>query len=55
MEHLILDMMTRAGIRKAELKGRGKISANFSQTLGYLCWVREHPMNGWSCPTAILV
>lgn len=56
MERLILDMMTWTGIRETELKARGEIPTNFGETLSwrYLCWAREHPLDGWHCPTAIL-
>ena len=56
MEQLILDMMRRAGVTEQELEARGEISAGFGQTLSqrYLCWERQHPVQNWRCPTAIL-
>lgn len=56
MERLIIDMIGWAGVSEELLRAKGKILANFGQTLSwkYLCWVREHPLSGWCSPTAIL-
>ena len=56
MEQLIADMMRGAGVTEQELEARGKIAADFGQTLSwrYLCWERRHPIPAWRCPTAIL-
>ena len=55
MERLILDRMDRAGVTEEQLRERGEIAAA-GETLSwaYLCWVREHPVKGWSCPVHIL-
>lgn len=56
MEKLIGDMMTWAGVTEAELREKGEIPTDFGETLSwrYLSWVREHPIESWRCPTAIL-
>ena len=56
MEHLILDMMGWAGVTEAQLREQGEISTAFGQTLSwrYLCWVRQHPVQAWTCPVRIL-
>lgn len=56
MERLILDMMGWAGVTEEELQAKSEISTNFGQTLSwsYLCWVRQHPLDGWKTPTSIL-
>lgn len=56
MEGLILRMMGWAGVTEEELKTQGEIATTFGQTLSwkYLCWVREHPIHSWSCPTNLL-
>lgn len=56
MERLIVDMIGWAGVNEELLHAKGEIPTNFGQTLSwqYLCWVREHPLSGWSTPTAIL-
>lgn len=56
MEGLILTMMTWAGVTEEDLKTQGEIATSFGQTLSwrYLCWVREHPVHTWTCPTAVL-
>ena len=56
MERLIVDMIGWAGVNEELLQAKGEIPTNFGQTLSwqYLCWVREHPLSGWSTPTAIL-
>lgn len=56
MEQLIADMMGWAGITDQELKERGEIVTHSGQTLSwrYLTWEREHPIQNWCCPTAIL-
>ena len=39
-----------------QLCEKGEITTEFGQTLSwrYLCWVRQHPLDGWQIPTAIL-
>ena len=56
MERLIADMMRWAGITEQELQARGEIATDFGQTLSwrYLTWERQHPVQNWDCPTAIL-
>lgn len=56
MERLIADMMHWAGVTEQELHEKGEIATNFGQTLSwrYLTWEREHPVQNWRCPTAIL-
>ena len=56
MEGLILTMMGWTGVTEEELRERGEIAASFGQTLSweYLCWVREHPIQPWTCPICVL-
>lgn len=56
MERLIADMMRGAGVTEEELAARGEIATDFGQTLSwrYLRWERQHPIQNWRCPTAIL-
>ena len=56
MEGLILTMLGWAGATEAQLQAHGEIMTGFGQTLSwkYLCWVREHPVRRWTCPTRIL-
>lgn len=56
MERLIADMMRWAGVTEQELQEKGKIATDFGQTLSwdYLTWERQHPIQTWSYPTAIL-
>lgn len=56
MEGLILTMMGWAGVTEEQLREQGEIPTSFGQTLSwkYLCWVREHPVHHWACPTHIL-
>ena len=56
MERLIADMMQWAGVTEQELQEKGKIATDFGQTLSwdYLTWERQHPIQNWSCPTAVL-
>lgn len=56
METLILGMMTWAGVTEDALRERGEIPTESGEPLSwrYLCWVREHPVESWRCPTAIL-
>ena len=55
MERVILDMMSRAGISEADLRGKGEIVAASGEVLSweYLRFVRENPI-AWSVPTEIL-
>lgn len=56
MEGLIEKMMGWANVTEEALKNQGEIATSFGQTLSwrYLCWVREHPIHNWTCPTGIL-
>lgn len=56
MEELILTMMSWAGVTEEQLRKRGEIATPFGQILSwkYLCWVREHPVQKWTCPIRIL-
>lgn len=56
METLIGDMMTGARVTESELREKGEIQTDFGEVLSwrYLCWVREHPIADWRCPTSIL-
>ena len=56
MERLISDMMGWAGVTDKQLCERGEIETDFGQTLSwkYLTWEREHHIQSWNCPTAIL-
>ena len=56
MERLIAERMRGAGVTEQELEARGEIAIDFGQTLSwrYLCWERQHPVQNWNCPTAIL-
>ena len=48
MEKLITDMMQWANVPEAELKTKGVIHSAFGEDLSwqYLCYVREHPIDG---------
>ena len=56
MERLICDMMQWAKVTPEQLCEKGEITTEFGQTLSwrYLCWARQHPLDGWQIPTAIL-
>ncbi|NLU24073.1 MAG: alpha/beta hydrolase [Clostridiales bacterium] len=56
MEQLITDMIQWAGTTEEQLRARGTIATDFGQTLSwdYLTWERQHPVQNWICPTAIL-
>ena len=56
MEGLILTMMSWAGVTQQQLQEQGEMDTSFGQTLSwkYLCWVREHPGQEWTCPVCIL-
>ena len=56
MERLICDMMQWAKVTPEQLCEKGEITTEFGQTLSwrYLCWVRQHPLDGWRIRTAIL-
>ena len=49
-------MMQWAKVTPEQLCEKGEITTEFGQTLSwrYLCWVRQHPLDGWQIPTAIL-
>jgi len=49
-------MLRLAGVTEQELQEKGKIATDFGQTLSwdYLTWERQHPIQNWSCPTAVL-
>jgi len=55
MEQLIFGMMGRAGVSEEELREKGEVCADSSETLSweYLCFAREHPI-AWDIPTEIL-
>ena len=55
MEHLIKDMMLRAGVSEDELRQKGKIVVSPNEVLSweYLDWVRNHPVT-WNVQTSIL-
>ena len=56
MERLIRDMMDWAGVDEARLEREGEIPTDFGETLSwrYLQYTREHPVDRWTVPTAIL-
>lgn len=56
MEHLILSRMKQARVTEAQLEAQGEIAAGFGPPLSwqYLCWVREHPIQPWTCPICVL-
>ena len=56
MEGLICRMMGWAGVTEEELQGRKTIETDFGETLSwrYYQYAREHPIDCWPCPTAIL-
>ena len=56
MERLILTMMRWANVTEAQLQEKGEISTDFGKTLSwqYLCWAREHALQNWQIPTAVL-
>ena len=56
MEALIQTMMGWAGVTEEQLREQGETAVPSGQTLSwrYLCWVREHPIQTWTCPIHIL-
>ncbi len=56
MEKLILNMMIRSGVTEEQLRQRGIIETSFGEILSwkYLDFVRQHRIEHWSSPTAIL-
>lgn len=56
MEHLIQDMVQWAGVTEEELQIRGQIETPFGETLSwpYFQYAKGHPIERWTCPTAIL-
>ena len=56
MEHLIQRMMGWAGITEEQLAQQKTIQTSFGQTLSwrYYQYAKEHPIEGWDVPTAIL-
>ena len=56
MEALIRKMMGWAGVTEERLAREGSIPTDFGQTLSweYLEYVRAHPIQMWTAPTAIL-
>jgi pimeloyl-ACP methyl ester carboxylesterase len=56
MERLIQNIMKRSDITEQELKEKRQIATPMGETLywDYYCYVREHPINKWNVPTAIL-
>ena len=55
MERLIRDMMAWTSVTEAALEAKGVIPTSFGEDLSwkYLCYVREHPVQG-NVPTEIL-
>jgi alpha-beta hydrolase superfamily lysophospholipase len=56
MERLVQNMMAMADVDEAILQARQKIPTDFGETLSwtYYSYVREHPVQRWGIPTAIL-
>jgi uncharacterized protein len=56
MERLIKNMMHWSGVSEETLAKKGKIPTSFGETLDwdYYTYVREHPLERWDIPTAIL-
>ena len=56
MACLIERMMAWSGVTAEELQMRGEIGTDFGETLSwrYYQYAKEHPINVWTCPTAIL-
>ena len=45
-----------AKVTEAQRQEKGKIVTDFGQTLSwqYLCWIREHALQNWAIPMAVL-
>ena len=56
MTALIRQMMGWAGVTEAELESKETIATDFGETLSwqYFQFAKAHPIERWSCPTAIL-
>lgn len=56
MESLIRKMMRMAGVDETMLQAKQEIPTDFGETLSwtYYTYVREHPIQRWDIPTAIL-
>lgn len=56
MGRVIDNLMAGSGVTEERLRREGEIPTPFGETLfwDYLCYVREHPVSRWDCPTAIL-
>ncbi len=56
MERLIQNMMAMANVDEDTLKQKGDVPTDFGETLSweYYTYVREHPIQRWQIPTAIL-
>lgn len=56
MERIINNMMSWFSISEAQLQAEKEVSTPIGQVLywDYYCYVKEHPINSWSKPTAIL-
>lgn len=56
MEKLIHNMMLWASVSEEELQHEQEIKTNFGETLSweYLMYAKEHPIDTWNVPTAIL-
>lgn len=56
MEQLIKNMMILFEVSEEMLKERQRIPTPMGETLdwNYYCYVKEHPVNRWEVPTAIL-
>ena len=56
MERIINNMMTWFSVSEDQLKTKKEVATPIGQTLywDYYCFVKEHPINSWNKPTAIL-
>lgn len=56
MERIINNMMSWFSISAAQLQAEKEIATPIGQVLywDYYCYVKEHPINSWNKPTAIL-
>ncbi|KNZ40889.1 alpha/beta hydrolase [Acetobacterium bakii] len=56
MERIINNMMTWFSISEEQLRTEKKVATPIGQDLywDYYCYVKEHPVNSWNNPTAIL-
>lgn len=56
MERIINNMMSWFSISEAQLQAEKEVATPIGQVLywDYYCYVKEHPINSWNKPTAIL-